>query len=94
MKLTSHSIDRGKERVGLSPKSFKYLAQIALNKGIRHSEVTGRFKKYFDKLYLSYKNANNIRVYGEHVYLFCGETLVTVFHLPNEFKALVKKLKQ
>ena len=31
-------------------------------------------------------DANNIRIYGNYIYIFCGETLVTVLHVPHRLK--------
>ena len=93
MRITKHSAERADERMGLSLTPFIKLAEKALKEGIKHSDSCGRFKKYIDGLYLSYRTANNIRIYGEFIYLFSNETLVTVLHLPNNFKNIVKSIK-
>lgn len=93
MKITQHAYDRGEERCGLNLKSFRKLAEKALHEGIKHSDTTGQLKKYFDALYFQHRNANNVRVYGEFTYLFCNERLITVLHLPNQFKKIVQKIR-
>lgn len=94
MRLTNHGTERMDERVGLSPDAAERLAARALVDGIRHGELKGRAGRYLDGLFFSHRNANNMRVYGEHVYLFRDETLVTVLHLPHQFKAAVAKARR
>lgn len=62
--------------------------------GITHSEAKGGLCRYLDKLYLSNGNANNVRVYHRYVYLFRGNTLLTIIPLPNKFYALADKLQK
>jgi hypothetical protein len=94
MKITKHAAQRGNERLGLTNDSFVKLSAKALKKGIKHCDCKGQLKKYIDALYLKHKTANNIRIYGEFVYLFCNEILITVFQLPVEFKKVIIKMKQ
>lgn len=94
MKLTRHSIERGEERLNLSVQAFARTAKTALTLGITHSQTRGKLNRYINTLYLREQSANNIRIYGEHIYLFTGETLITVFNLPNDFKAVVAKIRE
>ena len=90
--VTSHAKDRIKQRCGLPKRAAIRNAEKALQQGISHADTTGRFKKYFDYLYLSHGNANNIRVLGDKVYIFCGESLITVLSLPNQHRSVASKL--
>ena len=38
------------------------------------------------------KNANNIRLYGDKAYIFCGDVLVTVIQIPNDLKKDMKSM--
>lgn len=89
--ITSHAEKRLRKRVGLNKSSLQKIADKALKYGISHSETSGSLRRYIDKLYLSERNANNIRIYGEHVYLFRGNTLITVFGLPSKFHKRINK---
>ena len=94
MVITTHATERGDERLGLNIKGLEHLASHALEKGIDSSMVKGKIKKYLDFLFLSHKTrANNIRIFGEFVYIFMGETLITIINLPNEHKNYKKYLK-
>jgi len=92
--ISNHANDRLKERCGLKKKSKKRSVKIALEKGIKHSECTGRLKSYIDYLFLSHGNGNNIRIYGNHVYIFYDTSLVTVLTLPNEHRAALNKINK
>lgn len=93
MRLTRHALQRGKERLGLRDEAIERLAERALNEGLRTSDTSGRFRRYLDKLFLSHGKAGNLRVYGEKIYLFNGSLLITIFHLPNEYKKAAAKLR-
>ena len=92
MKLTGHAKGRMKERCGLPKKAVERSAQTALEEGICHSECTGRLKKYIDYLFLSHGRGANIRLYGNHVYIFSHTSLITVLALPNIYKNAVNKI--
>lgn len=93
MKITNHARLRGAERLNLPLEPFKRLAGIAMERGLSHAETTGKLNRYVTSLYMNGHNANNIRIYGDFVYLFKGGTLITVLALPNNMKAIANKLK-
>ena len=92
--VTDHAQKRIKERLGINKKSIQKVSDKALSLGLKHSETTGRLKKYADSLYLKKKRGFNIRIYSEKVYLFANETLVTVLPLPTDLKKIANKLLQ
>lgn len=89
---TKHGSKRTKERVGLSKKLADKNAKRAFDNGIKHSDTSGQLNKYFTGLYMQNKTANNIRIYCDKVYIFCGEKLVTVFDLPAKYRRLVRNV--
>ena len=84
--ITDHGRQRIKDRIGLRKKQSNSIAEKALQHGICHYESKGRLKKYFDKLFLSHRTANNIRIYHEKVFIFKDDVLITVMDLPNDLK--------
>ena len=90
MIISDHAYKRIKERCGLPKKAVERSAMIAFRKGLTHKESTGSLKRYFDYLFLSHKKGTNIRLYGNHVYVFSQNSLVTVLPLPNEHKKSLK----
>lgn len=67
----------------MKPKSLERIAEKAYNNGTKHSLTKGRLNKYITSVWYKDKTANNIRIYGENIYLFCGDTLVTLYRVPN-----------
>lgn len=92
--VSKHAEQRLKERCGLNKKSVQRITEKAFENGIRHRELKGNMRKWVDGLYLHEQKANNIRLYGDKAFLFCGKILVTVIQIPasmrNELKVYVK----
>lgn len=93
MRLTEHGRQRLHERVGLKTSSMERMASRALEHGVTHAETKGLLRLYLSKVFLSHRNANNLRVYGEHVYVFAGQTLVTVLPLPVDLRVAARKAR-
>ena len=96
MNLTNHAKTRMKQRCGLSKKSSKRMAEKALECGIKHSETTGRLHKYMSGLYVAHKRKGaDIRIYGDKVYIFCEDVLITVLQVPSDLtrdmKSMIKR---
>lgn len=87
VEVTIHAKERMKERCGLGKKSAERLARIAHEKGLRHAQMTGDLKRWASGIYLSYHNANDMRLYGDYLFLFKRGRLLTVFRIPNKLKA-------
>jgi hypothetical protein len=89
IEITAHAHRRIRKRCG---KSMDRLAKIAFEKGLTHTETAGPLRSYIDSLYLYNGTANNIRLYGDKIYIFCNEILVTVYDTPLRFRSIVNKL--
>ncbi len=87
--VSHHGRKRMRERCG---KSMDRLAEIAFERGLTHADTSGSLKKYMDYLYFHNCTANNIRLYGGKVFIFCNEILVTVFDIPPKYKHIAYKL--
>lgn len=92
MRVTKHAKIRLKERGGFNKRSMDRIANIALEKGIKHKEATGKLEKFFAGVYFKYKKANNIRIYGDKTYIFVDDTLVTVFQVPSYLQISVNNI--
>lgn len=94
MYISRHAAERLKERCGLNKKACERMAQKAFDEGIRHSQTKGRLNKWVTGLYFRNESANNIRLYGDKAYIFCGDLLVTVIQIPvglmRDFKEMIK----
>lgn len=95
IEVSRHAEKRLHERCGINHKSAQRIAEKAFEYGIQHSETKGNLKKWVTSLYFNNKNANNIRLYGDKAYIFCGNVLVTVLQIPsnlrNDMRSLVNE---
>lgn len=93
--VTDHAYEMAKERLSINKTAFLKLAEKAFKEGMGHKDSVGNLKKWIDGLYLKYKTANNIRIYGENIFIFSGKNLVTVYQVPNNLrKAALKNQKE
>lgn len=84
--ITDHADQRVRKRLGLPRKAVDKQATAALERGAAHSDFSGSFRRYLDKVFLSERRASNMRVHAGHLYLFAGETLITCWALPPKFR--------
>ena len=92
--VTIHAGRRIRERVGVNKKSVQTVSDRALSRGLSHEDLTGKLKRYIDKLYFKSKTANNIKVFAEKVYLFRDTVLITVVPLPTGLKRIANRIAQ
>lgn len=82
--VTTHAKKRLKERCGVTKNSALKMAERAFNKGISFENASTDLKKYISSVYLCHeKSCNNIRIYGNMVYIFDNQTLITVYPIPE-----------
>lgn len=93
-KLTRHSITRLEQRCGVSKKNAQLVAKRAFRKGISHTETHGNLHRFLDTLYLSQKKGTNMRIYGNAVYVFKEDVLITVINIPKNLMEDVNKIKE
>jgi len=84
--ITAHAKERAKERLGWNAAALTRMADKALAVGVSHAATKGRLHRYLSHLYLTHEKGNNTRIFGEHVFVFEGRMLITVLHLPHEFR--------
>lgn len=89
--ITDHARERARERLGWNSSALDRMAEKALNEGVAHVHTRGRLNRYLGKLFTEHRTANNTRLYGEHVFIFHNEVLITVFPLPREMRPAAQK---
>lgn len=92
--VTRHADKRIRQRLGVNKKSTDKIAEKALEFGITHAEAKGKLSKHLDGIFLLNYKPTNMRVYNHSVYLFNGNTLITVLPLPHKFWAYADKLQK
>lgn len=89
--LTKHSISRLEQRCGVSKKNASKVAKRAFRTGITHAETHGELHRFLDSIYLSQKKGTNMRIYGNAVYVFKGDVLITVIRIPDNLLTEIKR---
>ncbi len=92
-KLTKHSIARLEQRCGVSKKNAPKVARRAFRTGITHAETHGNLHRFLDSLYLSQKKGTNMRIYGNAVFVFKEDVLITVINIPENLMKEIKETK-
>jgi hypothetical protein len=93
--VSKHAKKRVKQRYG---KNYQAIAEKAFNEGVEHSKLKGSLKKHVDWLAMKghskgYK-VTMFKVYNGEVFLFGGNILITVLHLPAKILRMALKLKK
>ena len=105
IEITDHAYDRMTERCGFNKKAGKRLATLAYDKGLKHSETSGKVYGYIGaKAKKHMKPGTSFRLYGEVVYCFVETVdsftiepkavLITVWAIPQYLKKHAIGLQQ
>lgn len=92
--VTCHAGKRIRQRLGLNKKSTEKAAEKALQFGITHAKTKGKLSRHLDGIFLLNCKPTNMRVYNHSVYLFNGNTLITILPLPQKFWVYADKLQR
>ena len=90
--ISNHAFERAQQRLSLNPKSFIKMVDKAYQKGIKESELVGDFASYINELRGERKQ--EVRIYGEFIYIFMKKVLVTVYVCPAKYVKYLKIIKQ
>lgn len=77
--VTRHAADRMRERGGLNRKSIQRIANQIYFNGYPIERTKGRLRKWMYKISKSNPSAQNLRIYGDKLYIFSNDVLITVF---------------
>lgn len=94
MQISEHAIRRARERMSWNRDAVTRMAERAFNEGLCHGEANGRLRRYIGALWTKNRSVDNIRIYGETLFFFAEDRLVTVYRLPNEFIKIAQRLLQ
>lgn len=86
MRVTRHADKRTRKRTGVKRSAVERMARKAMNEGYTRHDFSGGLRRYLDALYYYNESANNIRIWGEKVWIFSDQTLITVLDLPQRYK--------
>lgn len=85
--VTTHAKKRLKERCGINKQCAHRMAEKAFKEGISFDNAGELLQKYISSVYLKHdKMCNNLRIYGNTVYVFDNRTLITVYAIPKNIQ--------
>lgn len=87
---TAHAYKRARERLGWSKSTLDRMIVRIYTEGLSHDETKGRLYHFIANSRSRYEITNNTRIYGEVIYFFRDNTLITMYRLNND---LIKYLK-
>lgn len=90
MKITDHAQQRGKERLKLNPASLERTARRALNDGLGRPQTHGALRTYLDGKRAMHPDGE-VFLYGEFLFVFAGNVLLTCFRVPGDLHELALK---
>ena len=91
LRITEHGRERVRKRLNIKKKAVDRVAINAFEKGKKHSDFSGKFRRYLDGVFLRHCTATNMRVHGHHLFIFDNDTLVTAWIVPPEFRSLAER---
>ena len=90
MKVSRHAERRMRKRLGIGRDSCLRMAERIYEKGKKYSDTTGRLRRYID--FVRFKEGENkdfdVRVYGNYIYIYKEEVLITVYEIDKKLKRL------
>lgn len=84
--ITHHAFERIKERCGLNKKAAYHIVQKAYDNGTDISEIKGYLLPWAKKKLQRFEKGERALVYGDFVYTFKYDTLITVIRMPQKGK--------
>lgn len=91
--ITRHAFLRAKERLGLSQDAFRRIAAMAFCYGMPGEKTKGRLYNFIHAKAENHPN-NVVMLYGENLFVFKDEHLITVYQLPRDFRNYFLKIKK
>ena len=92
--ISNHAYKRARQRISWSRNALNRMTVLAYTCCIRRYQLKGKLKYFTNDLMFGYEKQSNIRIYGEVIYIFRHQTLVTLYQIPSDLrKCLVYQCK-
>ena len=92
--ISKHGAMRMRQRMGIPKKATQRIAERAFERGLKREDAKGAVRKWMNDSFYAYGTGDNMRMYGDKLYIFCDNTLVTVLQVPTEIKDKAQILKK
>jgi hypothetical protein len=88
--LTDHALSRARERVGLNRVAAERMALRAHTCGLHRAETHGQLRDWLETK-VGLHGHPDMRIYGEHVWVFGANRVITILWIPLEFRASARR---
>lgn len=99
--ITKHGSERVRERIGVNKKSTLRQAELALERGLTHSDTKGKLEKWVNSKTLTHKVKGKAfceyRIYNSKLFVFENaesNKLITVIEIPNNLRKIADKINK
>ena len=89
--ITNHGKKRMYQRAGITKGSADKMAKKILQNGFTHAETRGSLNHFLYRKWKDHHFANNMRVYGNQLYIFRNESLIAVLMIPEPIMQDMKR---
>lgn len=87
--ITEHGDQRARQRLGIPRKAVPRMAARALQQGKRLSDFRASLRCRLEAIISTLHPNGDPRIYGEFVWIYESERLVTLWLLPQEIRRLL-----
>lgn len=81
--ITRHGKRRMYDRAGITKGNAEKMAKRIMKNGFAHTETAGNLKGFIGHCWDKHHNSNNMRVYGDKLYVYTNDRLITVLNIPQ-----------
>ena len=87
--LTRHSVQRIRERLGLSKKAAEREMERVIRDGMRIDDLSGSYRRYIDYMRHRHNETSDYITTPSGIFVFTNGALVTVLPVPKEHSSKV-----
>ena len=88
--VSEHAFKRAKERLGWNEKTTLRMLKKVYDLGTRDKDIKGALSLWIKERMSRYSNGEYSILYGNHLFIFQDNMLVTVLHTPTKVKIETK----
>jgi hypothetical protein len=93
IRLTTHACERARQRYRWNSETLNRMALKAFEQGLKRKNTKGYLKVYLDERWEKYQRISHFRLYGEIIFVFSHNNLVTLWPLPSQLRSLAKAFR-
>jgi hypothetical protein len=93
IRLTTHACERARQRYRWNPETLNRMALKAFKQGLKRKNTKGYLKDYLDESWERHQKVSHFRLYGEIIFVFSENNLITLWPLPSQLRSLARAVR-